>query len=164
VAGNGEQGIIDLLATSTKEFIYQNNQFITLSPEDQWALARLYLEFVADLADALDQPTRAGQIEQWFLKAVEKHLVALCSFAIRLEGEHGGANGSLVHSQVTCEEYLATLQLAVLGIELGHLEEPILDVGCGKRGDSTRIARVNEPVCEGASGIEAGPVPNSPGQ
>jgi hypothetical protein len=137
---NGD-GIISLFVTSTKEFIYQNNQFITLSPEDQGALARLYLEFVADLADALDQPAQVGGIEQWFLAAVEKHLAALCSLATRLERGNSGADASLVHNQVACEEYSAALQLRVLGIELSQLSEPILDVGCGKRGELVRCLR-----------------------
>ena len=35
---------------------------------------------------------------------------------------------------VACSEYSPQLQIDVLGIETGNLMEPILDVGCGKKG------------------------------
>jgi hypothetical protein len=129
------EGIVDLFVSSTREYIYQNNQFITLSPADQWELAGLYLEFVADMAETLARAGHAAEIEDRFQAAMERHLAALHAFTLRLEREHGAGGSSLIHSQVACKEYSPDLQLEVLGINVNQLAEPILDVGCGKRGE-----------------------------
>ena len=135
------EGIVDLFVSSTREYIYQNNQFITLSPADQWEMAGLYLEFVADLAQALGGPGHADEIEGRFQAAMEGHLAALHAFTLRLDRGNGSGGSSLIHSQVICNEYSPDLQLQVLGIDLECLAEPILDVGCGKRGDLVHYLR-----------------------
>ncbi len=54
---------------------------------------------------------------------------------------HRGALGEPAGAEVTCAEYGAELQLALLGLAPDALAEPILDVGCGSEAALVRALR-----------------------
>jgi hypothetical protein len=133
------QSLISLFVTTTQEFIYQQNQFITLSPNDKVELIQLYRQFLVDTANILAQEQDYHKFEQLYQTVLEDHFFYLKSFITKL-GETQGK--SLIFQQVVCEEYPAPLQLEVLGIDRETLKEPILDIGCGKHG--TLVAHLRQ--------------------
>lgn len=126
-----QQSLVSLFVTTTKEYIYQQNQFVSLSAEDQAELVELYRQFLADTVDILTEDRNSHEIEQLYLVALEEHFHCLKTFITNM-GKSQGAN--LIYQHVVCEEYPAVLQLEILGIDRDTLREPILDIGCGKQG------------------------------
>ena len=130
-SASNQQSLVSLFVTTTKEFIYQQNQFVSLSAKDQAELVGLYRQFLADTINILTEDRNPQEIEQLYQVVLEDHFHYLKTFIANL-GQSQGAN--LIYQQVVCEEYPASLQLKILGIDRKTLQEPILDIGCGKHG------------------------------
>ncbi len=129
-----QQGLVHLFLISTEEFIYRNNQFVTISPEEQQDLARVYIAFIEDTIDALSQATDIAETGRLLWAVQERHFLTLQAFIVQL-GERNSSQGrSVLYRRAVCEEYPARLQLQILGIDRQALLEPVLDVGCGKGG------------------------------
>lgn len=126
-----QQSLVSLFVTTTKEFIYQQNQFVSLSTKDQAELVGLYRQFLEDTLIILAEDRDAHEIEHLYQVVLEDHFHCLKTFITNL-GESQGA--SLIYQQVVCEEYPAALQLEILGIDMEALQAPVLDIGCGKHG------------------------------
>jgi len=127
----GQQSLVSLFVTTTKEYIYQQNQFVSLSAKDQTELIRLYRQFLADTVNILSKDRNSDEIERLYQVVLEDHFHCLKTFITNL-GEAQSTN--LIYHQVICQEYPASLQLEILGIDPKTLQEPILDIGCGKHG------------------------------
>jgi len=141
-AGETDQhGLVQVFLASTQEYIYRNNQFIHITPEQQRELAGVYLAYLGDLIDVLSSASAMGQIAPRFQAAQDAHLQRLRTFILQLARSHGEVGESLIDSPVVCEEYSAQLQLRVLGIAGRRLSEPVLDIGCGKQGLLVRYLR-----------------------
>jgi hypothetical protein len=126
-----QPSLISLFVSTTQEFIYQQNQFVSLSAEDQTELVTLYRQFLADTANILVKDQNTRTLAQLYQAVLEDHFHCLKTFITNL-GQTQGAN--LIYRHVVCAEYPALLQLDLLGLNSQTLLEPILDVGCGKQG------------------------------
>jgi len=109
-------GLIQVFLSSTQEYIYRNNQFITIAGEQQRELAGVYLAYLGDLVDVLSSAADMEQIVPRFQAAQERHLQRLRAFIISLARAYGEVGENLIDSPVVCEEYSVQLQLRVLGL------------------------------------------------
>ncbi|MHB0858633.1 MAG: methyltransferase domain-containing protein [Anaerolineae bacterium] len=127
-------GLVHLFLAATQSFLYRDNQFLSLSPQDQEELTGLYITYLSGMAEiaARDRDTR--QTARLLKAVIAAHLARLKAFIARLEEAHSVGGVRLIENAVVCEQYTPTLQLEVLGIALDTLREPILDVGCGYDG------------------------------
>jgi len=137
----GQPNLVSLFVTTTKEYIYRQNQFVSLSAKDQADLVGLYRQFLADTVNILGEDNNPQEIEQLYQVVLEDHFHCLKTFITGL-GETQGAN--LIYQQVICAEYPPSLQLEILGIDPKNLnlQEPVLDIGCGK--DGTLVTHLRE--------------------
>lgn len=134
-------GLIHSFLAGTREYLDNNNQFISLSSSDKTELARVYVEYLADMVDILFEQNALAGLAQSFPAIQARHLHCLRAFIARL-GEADSSRGERpIDLGAVCAEYSAPLQLSVLGIDKRSLAEPVLGVGCGKNASLVRHLR-----------------------
>jgi hypothetical protein len=117
-----------LVAFTTKkalEKFYETNQYYAFSSQHVQKLQLLYVELFRRCKSCYP-----GRLE----KLAADHYSNLRSWLRESNPFAETFYGSLpyLEKMVVCAEYSFQTQLSVLGIHLGSLKEPILDLGCGK--------------------------------
>lgn len=124
-------GLIRLFLTGTLGFINQNNQFLSLSPQQQAALQKIYIDYLEDMKEILSLQRNRDALRPRLQAVIARHLQTLQSFMLRLAEDTTDAK-NLFEAQAICAHYPPQLQLEILGVDLSGMKEPILDVGCGE--------------------------------
>ncbi len=101
--------------------LQRENQFLHVDAPLARALDAAFRRLLRDLARALASPTPAPALRATLRDALEAHEARVSSLL-----------GDRVGRSVVSAEYDPTLQLAVLGLDLPTLADPVLDVGCGR--------------------------------
>lgn len=146
----GEQTeLLALFLRLTKQFVYQQNQFIAYTPQDEQILEAIYRKFLDNLYHIIAQADSLQILSSLFREVLIRHHLALRAFTDRfLQGtESSAAEEHFLFSQPVCEEYSERLQWDLLGVSLANVQEPVLDLGCGEHGRFVHFLR--------AQGIEA---------
>lgn len=124
---DAENILIDYtLAKSLEEFC-RVNQYYSFNTQSKNELREIY----ADLFKKI----RKGEIP--IAEISENHYQQLQSWLIKCnpfaEKIYKGNNYEL--EAIACSEYSPELQIAVLGIDLKQIKQPVLDIGCGTQGN-----------------------------
>jgi hypothetical protein len=125
----GENEISELIEfacqTSLLSF-YNINQYFQFDQQAELELKTVYRQLVNEVkksrsADLNDLSRKHfSNLQKWFIK---KQPDAFFLFPSEMPK---------INSKVICAEYSAHLQLKILGINISSLQEPILDIGCGR--------------------------------
>jgi hypothetical protein len=86
----------------------------------------------------------------------ERLRLIMASYCVTYQG--GNLKGNPLLQTVPCEEYSAEFQLSVLGLGLGDLVEPVLDIGCGTKGTLVNYLREHRVAASGVDRL----APESP--
>jgi len=124
---NSEGFLIDYLTNRAVQEFCKINQYYNFDKQAQTTLRSIYAELFTNLKN-----------RQWSLDSIaEKHYAGLIkwlqetnSFAEKIYN----SKGELIES-VACSEYSPELQIEILQIDLNQINEPVLDIGCGKQGN-----------------------------
>ncbi len=122
---------------STLRYTYARNQFLNFPDAYLSLLAQVYQTFFVHLRDNLHTATSQDKLFVEFRDAVRQHHARLRKmFAVYCQAIHPAAPAEhpLLES-VCCEEYSAPFQLRLLHVDFDTLREPILDIGCGSKGE-----------------------------
>lgn len=123
-----EQKLLQHTTHTTLSTLYRINQYYHFNKQAESTLLCVYHELMKQIKcsnreqvdfDALAE-RHYIRLQKWF---VEYHPEALLQYP---------PSTPFIHDPVVCSQYRATTQLTVLGIDIRKLEEPILDVGCGR--------------------------------
>ncbi len=133
-----ENALIGMATAKSLEAFYKLNQYYYFSNSDKEKLKAIY----ANLFQHLKGHNDLSMYEEKHYNNLRRWLAETNPFALKLYADQ---NEEL--QEVVCEEYNALLQLDLLHIELDGIEEPVLDIGCGKNGELVKFLR--------KSGIEA---------
>ncbi|MCB0154297.1 MAG: hypothetical protein KDF65_05825 [Anaerolineae bacterium] len=129
-------GLVDYCIRATKSYTYQRNQFINFTRFYDELLAAEYHDFLSGLRAALAKVKTKEALADAFGLALRRHherlRLILSSYCLAYQPTDLLENPLL--KTVPCEEYSASFQLRLLGLEITDLVEPILDVGCGAGG------------------------------
>lgn len=101
-------GLVNLICS----IVYKQNQFIELSAISLEEINKFYISYLDKLFD----------------RVTIKHYQFLFDLFSKVKSD--AAN--LANVNMICSEYSADFQLKVLSLNVDHLKEPILDIGCGK--------------------------------
>jgi hypothetical protein len=135
-----EQLLIDYLTDESLQEFCRVNQYFSFNAESINELKEIYRELNQKIR-ILD--SRAGQAE---LNAIsEEHYSNLCDWLIRTNkfAEQMYSNNQEYLQPVPCSEYPPHLQLEILHIDLNTLQQPVLDVGCGREMNLVNYLRDN---------------------
>jgi len=133
-----ENALISMTTAKSLEAFYKLNQYYYFSNGDKEKLKTIYTNLFQYLKDNND----LSMYEEKHYNYLRKYLAETNPFAPKLY-----ADKNEILQDVVCEEYNALLQLDLLHIDLDSIEEPVLDIGCGKNGELVKFLR--------KSGIEA---------
>lgn len=120
-----KESLVEYAVRRTEQLLYEHNQYIAISDGKRRALKELYQETlrVTEQKEVGETLIRSHQkkLARW-LKGLytDKHIDAL---------QYSEQIG-----KVTCAEYSPELIESVYRIDLCRVNEPILDIGCGKNG------------------------------
>ncbi|MBN2747517.1 MAG: class I SAM-dependent methyltransferase [Bacteroidales bacterium] len=127
-----EDALINWLTNRVLEEFYDFNQYFHFNDIDKFKLKRIYVKLWEHYRNTGDisvyQATHYKELSSWLFQSNP--------FALTLYS----GNGDL-QNKVVCEEYNADFQLGLLHLDLHTIEEPILDIGCGKHGYLVKYLR-----------------------
>ncbi len=109
-----------------REF-YRVNQYYAIDNQARNNLREIYLQLFVEIRD---QPVAADRLAKAHQQRLKAWLLATNPFA----GEMYAPVGEYLEP-VTCAGYLPDLQMKVLHLDLKLLAEPVLDIGCGEKGE-----------------------------
>lgn len=120
-----------VLSEQVRRFLLLHHQYLPWPAAADDALQRLVRSGVERVLMALASPT--GQEFYAGLSATQEDLLRSLSKLLTLLWQGPDEARGFVFRDVVYSEYSPELQLAVLGIDLKTVREPILDIGCGVR-------------------------------
>ncbi|MDY0094277.1 MAG: class I SAM-dependent methyltransferase [Candidatus Vecturithrix sp.] len=148
-ADSGQQPpLLLLFVRLTKQFVYQKNQFISYTQQDEMILKAIYRRLLHNLYHLAAQADSPQALQPLFRDVLVQHHLALRAFTARFLNEADlSPEDHFLFSQPVCEEYSEHLQWELFGLDLATLQEPVLDLGCGQHGHFVQFLR--------SQGIEA---------
>ncbi|WP_439879619.1 class I SAM-dependent methyltransferase [Pontibacter sp. MBLB2868] len=133
------EALSSLLVDKALESLCQANQFYHFNSFDRDVLKRLYRNLfsrIKDLPDAVEEETIAELASQHY-RSLQGWVKSSNPFAKALYKP----SEPYLQSEVVCGEYSAQAQLELLQVDLGTLQEPVLDLGCGSQAFLVRQLR-----------------------
>jgi len=135
-----EKRMIDYLTDESLQEFCRVNQYFSFDSKSVDALKGIYAQ--------LNDNIRAMDVapNQITLKELsQQHYERLCDWLVQTNAFAGTMydNSRETIQPVACSEYAPDLQLALLHIELETLQQPILDIGCGRELNLVNYLRDN---------------------
>ena len=135
-----EKRMIDYLTDESLQEFCRVNQYFSFDSKSVNALKGIYAQ--------LNDNIRAMDVapNQITLKELsQQHYERLCDWLVQTNAFAGTMydNSQETVQPVACSEYAPDLQLALLHIELETLQQPILDIGCGRELNLVNYLRDN---------------------
>lgn len=115
------------------DWLRQKNQFLHVDDAAERELVASYRRSLLETARLLSSPVPESEIVGGLRDVFAGHQQGLASFVRARLGEQPW--------DAICAEYSPALQLEALGLSIGTLPGPILDVGCGARAALVRYLR-----------------------
>lgn len=135
-----EKQMIDFLADEALQEFCRVNQYFSFNTESVDELKAIYA-LLNDKIRSLD-----NNAEQEILNTLsQQHYTNLCNWLVQTNafaGKMYDQNEDTVQP-VACSEYAPDLQLTLLHIDLETLQQPILDIGCGRELNLVNYLRDN---------------------
>ena len=127
IDSDSENLLIDYLTNRAIQEFCKINQYYTFDKQAQIMLRNLYVDLFTNI--------KSHEYSMNFIAAKHydnliKWLQETNSFAEKIYN----SKGELIES-VTCSEYSPELQIEILQIDINNIIEPVLDIGCGKKGN-----------------------------
>lgn len=134
------QKLIDKIARSClsqfKYFVFKNNQYVYFDQETESRIKSEYIDFLEFVYDCLNASSFLDSFKDNFSVALENHynqmirILEECSTV----DEPEYLTKYLLRPAIS-EDYSAEFQLNLFDIEPGRLMQPVLDLGCGMKGE-----------------------------
>lgn len=124
---DAENILIDYtLAKSLEEFC-RVNQYYSFNTQSKNELRGIYADLFKKIRK---REIPIAEISENHYQQLQYWLIKCNPFAEKI---YAGNNYQL--EAIACSEYSPELQIAVLGIDLKHIKQPVLDIGCGTQGN-----------------------------
>ncbi len=124
---DAENILIDYtLAKSLEEFC-RVNQYYSFNTQSKNELREIYADLFKKI---MKREIPIAEISENHYQQLQYWLIKCNPFAEKI---YAGNNSQL--EAIACSEYSPELQIAVLGIDLKHIKQPVLDIGCGTQGN-----------------------------
>jgi hypothetical protein len=135
--------LVEHCVDSTRRYTYERNQFVNFTGEYEELMKAEYTDFIRQIRKALMRSKTEPALEKALVGVLQVHherlRLIMASYCVTYQDQDLQVNPLL--RTVPCEEYSAGFQLSILGLELGDLIEPVLDIGCGSNGALVRFLR-----------------------
>ncbi|TKK72000.1 hypothetical protein FC093_03030 [Ilyomonas limi] len=112
----------------TLSTLYQINQYYQFDQQAEKQLKSIYKQLLLDIKIESDGEPDFDNLAKTHYLRLQKWLIAQHPETLT----YYPTTQPVIENTVVCAEYSALTQLNTLGISITNLQEPILDVGCGK--------------------------------
>jgi hypothetical protein len=109
------------------------NQYITIDEDVKRRSYELYRDFIEKMAAICSGDYFPEEKE--VASVVTAHQEGLKNILLSIEEIRSSMTDERFIKPLPCSEYSPVFQLAVLGVSLEEIREPVLDIGCGYKGD-----------------------------
>jgi hypothetical protein len=130
-----ENLLIDNLTNKVLQEFCGINQYYTFNKRSKKALRDIYYNLFSNIKK---NKISTDSIAKKHYESLIKWLQITNSFAEKIY-----ASKAEIIESVACSEYSADLQIEILQIDIKQINEPVLDIGCGKRGNLVMHLRQN---------------------
>lgn len=129
--------LCDACLDTTLRYTYSRNQFLNFPETYLSLLTQVYQALFAHLQECLRTAASFKALSAEYREVVQQHHARLRAlFGAYCQAMHPAAFAEHPFLEsVCCGEYSAPLQFHLLGVAPESLREPILDLGCGSRGE-----------------------------
>ena len=127
-----EDRLLNSITIKSLEAFYRLNQYYYFNSDAKKKLKTIY----ASLFEYLKNEKNLKLYEKLHFSKLKRWLAETNPFALELY-----ADKNEILQNVVCETYNAQLQLDLLRINLNEIEQPVLDIGCGKNGELVQYLR-----------------------
>ncbi len=124
---DSENLLIDYLTNRAIHELCKINQYYTFDKKAQLELRNLYVELFTTIKS---RKSSIDSIAREHYDNLIKYLQESNSFAEKIY-----KSKAEIIEPVPCSEYSPDLQIEILQIDIDHIVEPVLDIGCGKQGE-----------------------------
>jgi hypothetical protein len=129
---------IGFLATRLLRWLQSKNQYLDLSATVRARACRLYGASAAALRAGLAGTSDDVRVRVAIEEVLASHQQRLATFLDELAHSPDLPTPTFLYREAICGSYSPALQLRVLGLDIGVLAEPIVDLGCGEHGTLVR--------------------------
>lgn len=136
-----ESEMINFLTDETLQEFCRVNQYFSFNTESVNELKQIYAQLNARI-----RATKPNASQKVLDELSIEHYRNLCDWLVKTNafaGKMYDQNEESVQPPVACSEYAPDLQLAILQIDLKEIQEPILDIGCGREMNLVNYLRDN---------------------
>jgi hypothetical protein len=128
--------LVELFVNRAIEFTYASNQFIQLDSKEEARLRRIYRLYLHQIVQILTESSSEVDISAGMARLVKTHFQDLRTNISRFfDPETSGTEqANVILQKVVCAEYTPEMQLEILNVQVEALQEPVMDLGCGKSG------------------------------
>lgn len=130
-----ENLLIDNLTNKVLQEFCEINQYYTFDKRSKKALRDIYVKLFSDIKN---HKISTDSIAKKHYESLIKWLQTTNPFAEKIYT----SKAEIIES-VACSEYSADLQIEILQIDIKQINEPVLDIGCGKKGNLVMYLRKN---------------------
>ncbi len=130
--------LVEPTLCAVKSYIQYHNQFLTITRDDERVLEALHLAHFARLASALRFAENVAEPE---LAPVFSEYYRQLGSAIEGFWKGPAEARAFVFAEPLCREYSPELQLRLLNLSPSQLQQPVLDLGCGRQAALVRYLR-----------------------
>lgn len=130
-----ENLLIDSLTNKVLQEFCEINQYYTFNKRSKKALRGIYYNLFSNIKK---NKISTDSIAKKHYESLIKWLQITNPFAEKIYT----SKAEIIES-VACSEYSADLQIEILQIDIKQINEPVLDIGCGKKGNLVMHLRQN---------------------
>lgn len=130
-----ENRLLEYLTNRIIQEFCKTNQYYTFDKHAREGLREIYAGLVADIKSG---KSPVDSVSKDHYKKLIRWLLESNPFAAKIYGTEDETVESVV-----CSEYSTELQLEILQLDISLIVEPVLDIGCGKKGSLVLYLRQN---------------------
>lgn len=128
-----QESLTDYAANKVLDEFYRINQYYQFNDNSKIELKSIYANLINDLAN---KQTPADQLAEIHFSNLKQWLLKTNLFAAKMY-----SNSAENIEPTVCFEYTPRLQLDILQIDMSKIVEPVLDIGCGQKGNLVNYFR-----------------------
>ena len=127
IDGSSERQLIDYLTNRTYQIFCSLNQYYTFDKTALDSLKNIYAKLFINLRK---REFQIDLLAQKHYLELRNWLITSNSFAVKMYLSKG-----TIIKTVPCSEYDPEFQLNIMQLDIDQIKEPLLDIGCGEKGN-----------------------------
>jgi hypothetical protein len=135
--------LVQYCIRSTRQYTHQRNQYINFTSQYDELVLVEYQDLLLQIKKLVESASSRDNLSETLSTILQRHherlRLILASYCVAATQSDLQNNPFL--QTVPCAEYSPRFQLQLLNIDLNQIQQPILDIGCGEKGNLVKFLR-----------------------